>query len=215
MQMYNTRRFLRMTERNRMRKVSALIRPSHGTIHQLPDRGSLARLGMAALGLLALGCSRGRTVEVAAPSPSHELIDPGQLSKDLSVIAADSMQGRETGTADAVRAARFISERLSALGLEPVGDSMFLQRVPMVRLTLSPGSRVFVTGARGTQLLRIGEDLAPMLTLGEGQPDPRRFASGEVVFAGYALRSKELGRDDFAPIQIANKVVVLLHGAPS
>src|SRR3954469_23246417 len=211
MQMYSTARSLQGTEPNRMRKLSALIRPSHRTIHRLTRHGSSRGLGTAVVVLLALGCSAAGTIETPPMRPSSELIDAAALARDLSVIAADSMRGRETGTPDAMRAARFIGERLAAMGLEPVGDSMFFQRVPLVRQTLSPGSRIVVTGAKGTQPLRIGEDVAPMLTLGEGQPDPRRFVSGDIVFAGYALRSKELGRDDFTSLDMANKVVVFLH----
>src|SRR5881394_2718959 len=136
MQMYSTEQSLRGTQRDRMRKLSALIQPSHGTIHRLPSRCSRVQAGAAGLVLLALACSPVRKAEMPQPRPSTELIDPGSLARDLAVIAADSMQGRETGTPGAMQAARFIAARLSAFGLEPVGDSMFLQRVPLVRQTL-------------------------------------------------------------------------------
>jgi hypothetical protein len=150
----------------------------------------------------------------ARPITAAALIDSGGLARDLRVFAADSMRGRETGTPDATRAARFIAARLAALGLEPVGDSMYFQRVPMIRQVLTSETRVTVSGPRLTQSLRIGEDVAPMISLGEGQPDPRRWVSGDVVFAGYAVASKALGRDDFDSIDVTDKVVVFLHGAP-
>ncbi|HEY6220839.1 MAG TPA: M28 family peptidase [Gemmatimonadaceae bacterium] len=150
----------------------------------------------------------------AALRGAPAILDPSVLRRDLGVLAADSMRGRETGSPEAVAAARFIGERLVALGLEPLGDSMFYQRVPMLRQILSPGSRVTVSGPRGTTALRLGEDVAAMMTLGEGQPDPRRFVSADVVFLGYAGRTPAVGRDDLASVDCADRVAVFLHGAP-
>jgi len=124
------------------------------------------------------------------------------------------MRGRETGTPDAMRAAQFIADRLMTLGLEPVGDSMFYQRVPMVRQTVAPSTRITVTKDAVAQELRLGGDIMPMISLGEGQPDPRRRIDADLVFVGYAIASKALGRDDFQSIDLQDQVAVFLHGAP-
>src|SRR5437868_2935855 len=84
--------------------------------------------------LLALaagaGCApRAAPAPAARPAPSispistSPTITPEELQRDLYVFASDSFRGRETGTPDAVRAARFIADRLAALGVEPAGDS--------------------------------------------------------------------------------------------
>jgi len=124
------------------------------------------------------------------------------------------MRGRETGTPDAIRAAAFIGRRLAELGLEPVGDSMYFQRVPMVRQVITPATKIFVTRNGVSRVIRAGEDVAPMLSLGDGQPEPRRTVDAEMVFAGYAMTSSRFGRDDLASINLLDKVAVVLHGAP-
>src|SRR6185437_12434962 len=48
-----------------------------------------------------------------------------------SALADDSMQGRLTGTAGGARAAHYIAAQLKAVGLRPVGDSGYFQRVPV------------------------------------------------------------------------------------
>jgi hypothetical protein len=53
-----------------------------------------------------------------------------------------------------------------------------------------------------------------MLSLGDGQPDPRRSVNAEMVFAGYAITSRSAGRDDLSSIDLLDKVAVILHGAP-
>jgi Zn-dependent M28 family amino/carboxypeptidase len=55
----------------------------------------------------------------------------------LEVLAADSLEGRGTGTPGSLKAARFIASRMQAFGLSPAGDSGFYQRVPLQRDTLA------------------------------------------------------------------------------
>ncbi len=54
----------------------------------------------------------------------------------LSALAADSMEGRATGTPGSARAARFIAGAMAAAGLVAAGDSGYFQRVPL-RFALS------------------------------------------------------------------------------
>ncbi len=50
----------------------------------------------------------------------------------VSTLAADSMQGRLTGSPGIARAARVIEREMRAIGLAPAGDSGYLHRVPLV-----------------------------------------------------------------------------------
>ncbi len=56
----------------------------------------------------------------------------------LSVLADDSMEGRDTGSRGGAAAARFIAAELERFGLTPAGDSGFFQRVPIAWRTI-PG----------------------------------------------------------------------------
>jgi hypothetical protein len=49
----------------------------------------------------------------------------------LEALAADSMEGRGTGTRGSARAARLIASQMQAAGLIPAGDSGYFQRVPL------------------------------------------------------------------------------------
>lgn len=51
----------------------------------------------------------------------------------LSVLAADSMEGRATGAPGATKAARFLDRTMREIGLTPAGDSGFIQRVAVSR----------------------------------------------------------------------------------
>jgi len=166
------------------------------------------------IALLALaGCAR-PSVSPLRPEGYAAPIVGEELRRDLFAFAADSFAGRETGTPNAIRAARFIATRLTALGLEPAGDSMYFQRVPMVAVNFGPATRFAVTDAAGTKLLQLGADIVPLVNLGDGAPLPKRNADGDVVFAGYGMMDDR--RKDFQNIyRETGKVIVIVHGAPA
>jgi hypothetical protein len=71
------------------------------------------------------------------------------VREQLQALAADSMEGRGTGTAGGRRAAVYLARRLEALGAQPAGDMGFLQIVPVAadavggRLRLMPSLEAF------------------------------------------------------------------------
>jgi hypothetical protein len=130
------------------------------------------------------------------------------LRRDLMVFASDSFRGRETGTPDERRAARFLIARLTALGVRPAGDSGFCQRVPLVRETLGPLTSMVVTSGHGATAHATAVDLVPLLDLGGGVPPPKQHADADLVFAGYGTA------DELSRVTVRDRVVVIVNGAP-
>jgi hypothetical protein len=159
----------------------------------------------------AAGCA-GSAPPAAVPSRGIAPITADELRRDLMVFASDSFEGRETGTPAAMRAARFIAQRLVTLGIEPAGDSMYFQRVPLIRDSFGPTTRLSVTQGPSTITLALGSEVVPPSSLGPGAPVPKRNVEGDVVFAGYGMNT--LGRHDFDGIKEAGKVIVMIHAAP-
>jgi len=58
-------------------------------------------------------------------------VDERYIRLLLAQLADDSMQGRGTGTPGIRKAARLIAREMQAIGLQPVGDSGYAQRVPL------------------------------------------------------------------------------------
>lgn len=168
------------------------------------------RHGSALLFLILAACTgAGNT----ALSPVPSLVQPitaDELRRDLVAFAHDSLAGRETGTPYANRAARFLVNRLVTLGVEPAGDSLYYQRVPLIKYTFGPETRIAVSQGQSSVPLAMGPDVAPLLTLGAEVPLPRRSAEGELAFAGYGMSPP-----DFQAIKDAGKVIVMIHGAPA
>jgi hypothetical protein len=71
-------------------------------------------------------------------SATDDAITEADVRRILSTLAADSMEGRETGTRGANKAAAFIAAEMKSLGLKPGGDSgTYLQKVPFESLSLT------------------------------------------------------------------------------
>ena len=123
----------------------------------------LCGLSFSVAGGQAAGCPPARAG--AAGGASRE--DPAMVCRLLSALAADSMEGRATGSRGAHRAARFIAEQFRAAGLEPAGDSGFFQRVPLVR-TQRPNARSAF-------------ELAPSFAARDTYPEARRGSDVNVI----------------------------------
>ena len=101
----------------------------------------LHRLVIATCATFLVACGGGESADSDASTPA--LADanqprPERLDRLLSALAADSMEGRGTGTEGNARAARFLAAELGRYGIEPAGDDGFYQTVPLARATL-PG----------------------------------------------------------------------------
>ncbi len=67
-------------------------------------------------------------------------IDPASVRRTIEVLAADSMEGRMTGSRGMERAARYLEAQYRAAGLEPAGDSgTYRQHIPL-RLAQGPAN---------------------------------------------------------------------------
>lgn len=176
----------------------------------MTTRGARTRHGLVLLLAASAACAPAAPPPAAAPSTLR--VADADLRRDLFAFAADSFQGRETGTPAAYRAARFLAQRMMSLGVEPAGDSLYFQRVPLVRQSFAPATRVEVGVGETTIPVALGSEVTPLVNLGPGAPLPRRNADGELFFAGYGLNTG--GRNDFQGLTESGKVIVMLHGAP-
>jgi hypothetical protein len=100
-----------------------------------------------AAGLVWLAACGPSTAPTPAPSP---LVSAGEVREIVGALAADSMEGRRTGTPGSARAARFLAERMRSYGLEPGGDSSYFQRVPYEVVRGPEGEVLRLPGAKGS-----------------------------------------------------------------
>lgn len=74
---------------------------------------------------------------------------PARVRELLSVIAADSMEGRAVWSAGSNRAAKYIAQQMAAAGLVPAGDSGYFQRIAGAQRTVIRPRREIKTDSTG------------------------------------------------------------------
>ena len=129
----------------------------------------------------------------------------------MKVLAADDMEGRETGSEGLRKAAAYIVDQLKTAGLEPAGINGYYQPVKLV-------SRQIDESGSSLALVRNGKD--EPLVLGEDAMFSTRVdlapeVDAPLVFVGYGLRVPEKDYDDFAGLDLKGKVAVIISGSPS
>ena len=129
----------------------------------------------------------------------------------VKVLAADEMEGRETGSPGLRKAEAYVVEQLKQAGLQPAGTNGFYQPIKFV-------SRQIVEKDSSASLVRNGK--AEALTLGEdtffsSRVDLAPEVEASLVFVGYGLSIPEKNYDDLAGLDLKGKVAVLLSGSPA
>lgn len=129
----------------------------------------------------------------------------------IKVLAADNMEGRDTGSPGLKKAEAYVVGQLKSAGLQPAGVKGYYQPVKFV-------SRQLVEQESNAALLRHGK--AEPLTLGEDaifstRVDLAPEVEAPLVFVGYGLSVPENDFDDLAGLDLKGKVAVLISGSPS
>jgi Zn-dependent M28 family amino/carboxypeptidase len=128
----------------------------------------------------------------------------------VSYLADDNMQGRETGSAGYLDAARYVAAEFERAGLTPAGTQGYFQPIKFrSRKMLDDGTSVVIERDGSRQELKIGDD-----AIVSPRVDTPPSLDASMVFAGYGLTIPEANYDDFAGLDVKGKVVVYLTGAP-
>jgi Zn-dependent M28 family amino/carboxypeptidase len=153
-----------------------------------------------------------KSIETGGGASTSEEHFDGKVWWDyVKILAADNMEGRETGSPGLRQAQEYVVEQFKHAGLEPAGSKSFYQPVQLV-------SRQIVEKDSSLALVHNGQ-MEP-LTLGDDaifstRVDLAPTVNAPLVFAGYGLNIPELGYNDLAGLDLHDKVVVIFPGAPA
>ncbi len=175
----------------------------------MQDRTSVLFVLVLALGSLSCGSSRPRTATAAA----LETIRPDAIRAHVRFLADDLLEGRGTGTRGYQLAANYVAAQLEAVGLEPAGnDGTYFQPVAFRKADLVPGESSLTLYREGVaRRLEHGEHYL----LSANLVRERSRVRAPLVFVGFGVTAPELDHDDYAGIDAAGKIAVLLSGAPA
>jgi hypothetical protein len=147
-------------------------------------------------------------VPAAGAAPTLVAPRAESLQSTVDALTGPGMDGRRAGTPGGDLAARRLADWLEAAGLRPGGErESFFQS-----FVVAPGARV----ATGSILrpvdgaaLQVGRDWTPH------GGSLREHVTGEIAFVGYGVSAPASGYDDWAGIDVRDRVVLALDGAPA
>jgi hypothetical protein len=124
---------------------------------------------------------------------------------DVRWLADDARGGRGIGTPGLAASGEWIEGRMRELGLAPAGDAGGYRQAFEVAVGVSarPGTAMEIDGAP----LAAG-DFAPASFSASGA------AAGALVPAGYGISAADLGRDDYAGLDLRGKIALVRRFVP-
>ncbi len=139
----------------------------------------------------------------AAGPRGADQIAVDRLRADLTFIAADELEGRDTPSRGLDIAARYLGARLQALGLKPAGDDgSYFQRFGTTRRTVDPAK---ATVALGERTFSFGDDF-----LGTAPGT----AEGPMIYVGHGYVVEKKDIDAYAGAEVKGRIVVAHAGYP-
>jgi len=145
-------------------------------------------------------------------------VSSARMLADIHALSGEAFQGRQTGSAGDGRAAEWVAARFAALRLavapmvpSDTTDAQSLPRNP------APSVPVHVIGddphleastAYGMAIGRAPADYLPILD------SPPVDTTAPVVFVGYGISDPARGYDDYAGLDVRNRIVLFMRGKP-
>ena len=139
-----------------------------------------------------------------APADSNRYID------DIKALTQPKMEGRSEGSKGLVRAEHLIADRYKSLGLQPAGTHGYVQPFTVTTgAKLHGKNHLLVQDGEAKTELQLNQDYVPFSYSGSG------VVNSALVFAGYGVTAEEFGYDDYAGLDVKDKIVLILRYEPA
>ena len=126
------------------------------------------------------------------------------LKDQLTIVAADDMEGRETASPGQKKAAAYIEDQFKKIGLKPGNGNSYQQLYPVYQDELKSAS---------LSLYNINFDVNKHFTANLSSSVNGGWAIKNVVYVAYGISDKE--RDDYKDVDVKGKWVMLLDISPA
>lgn len=149
-----------------------------------------------------------------------EQISSERMMADVIELSGPTFRGRQTGTDQDRESATFVADRFSALRLHrstappaesrtnPLPQREWKQTAPVTTRTIQSDPVLRIGLAQDHPPLHMGADFLPILD------SPSADVRAPIVFVGYGLSDPAQGIDDYAGLDVRDKIVLFLRGKP-
>jgi hypothetical protein len=136
-------------------------------------------------------------------------VDGDRIKSYIEWMASDERQGRTSLTEGYLKTADWAAKNFKEWGLQPAGqDGTYFQDVPIER------AFTYMTGLPGLKIA----NQSFLLEESDFSVNPASTAAtkvdAEIVFVGYGICAADKGLDEYANIDVNNKIVLAFRGSP-
>ncbi len=151
----------------------------------------------------------GFVVQFFAQTIDSPEITAAEIQAHINYLASDELKGRDTGTEECLKAARYIENEFKKYGLLPFFDESYLQEFPFISSIQLTDNNALAITLPNTELNPVlHKDYITVPFSGNADVD------AEIVFAGFGISAPELEYDDYENLDVEGKVVVVLRNHP-
>ena len=140
-------------------------------------------------------------------------IDAEKIRAHVKFLADDLLEGRAPGLRGGDLAATYIATQFALYGLKPAGDNgTYLQQVKFFGMTVKrAASSMSLAPAHGASILMT---FGPDYVVNNPRHEAVADIDAPIVFVGYGVTAPEFGWDDYANVDVKDKVVLVIVGDP-
>ncbi|MBV8842143.1 MAG: M28 family peptidase [Bryobacterales bacterium] len=143
-----------------------------------------------------------------AAAPPAPIASQNYLA-EVGYLASPALKGRYTGSPELETAANYIANQFKSFGIKPADGKAYLQPFNVtINARLGPDNHLKIEDSGKRADLALGRDYSPVSFSSSGK------LASEVVFAGYGITATDLHYDDYAGIDVRDKIVLILRHEP-
>ena len=150
---------------------------------------------------------------IVSAQKNNPEITADEIKDHITYLASDELEGRMTGTPELYKAADFLKNEFESYGLNPLFNGSFFQDFPFMEKLELGDKNEFVTefisvNSPGARNSKLEQEFIP-LSFTDNQS-----IECKVIFAGYGISAKDLEYDDYAGIDVKDKIVIVFRNHP-
>ncbi len=166
-------------------------------------------LSILSAGFLTLALLGAASAAAPGKGPDKAAVSGANALEYVRVLTGEDLRSRPAGLEGGQKASAWIADQFKAWGIEPAGKNGYFQDF---KKAVSHVAEAFFAAGEGTARRAFAADEEWRVMQNSGSAD----VTGELVFAGYGIASEKAGWNDFAGLDVKDKIVLLIaYGSPT
>ena len=137
-------------------------------------------------------------------------INSGDLEAYVSFLASPSMKGRPNGEPELEITVNYLASQARFLGLKPANGTSYLQPYTLMKKYIDPDKSAITIIAGDNDSVLIKDPMFQLMPVGASDFE----IDGEVVFAGYGIKTDKYNYNDLENISPEGKILLLMTRSP-